>query len=66
MITIRPVYNLHKMTFSNPGSGQRGFSVEARTLMEVHNAINHYYNADRHGLAFYADCPLCRKNQERE
>ena len=66
MITIRPVYHLHKMTFSNPGSGTRGFSVEARNTDEIHKAIDHYYGENMHGRTHHADCPLCRKDNGRE
>ena len=66
MITIRPVYNEHKMTFSNPGSGQRGFSVMARGVAEIHEAIDHYFLHGKHkGLAGTGrtrkGCPLCRE-----
>lgn len=56
MITIRPVYNDYKMLFSNPGSGWRGFSVMAKSIDEVHAAIDHHHNR-KHD---HTKCPLCR------
>ena len=56
MITIRPVYEKHKMLFSNPGSGERGFSVMAKSIDEVHAAIDHYQVRPHNHL----HCPLCR------
>jgi hypothetical protein len=64
VITIRPVYNQHKMTFSNPGTGDRGFSVMANSLEEIHLAIDHYHIAGHQSICHKArhedNCPLCR------
>lgn len=65
MITISPKYNEHKVAFSNPGSGWRGYSVMAKSLEEVHLAIDHYHNqrGKRHPKS---KCPLCRLMAEEE
>jgi len=63
MITIRPVYNEFKITFSNPGSGWRGYSVMARNVNEIHKTIDHYHRTNNHGI-LDTDCPLCRMEME--
>jgi len=62
MVTIRPQAEGYKMTFSNPGSGWRGYSHHARTLAEVKCALDHYFGATPgHGSKpLAAECPLCR------
>jgi len=57
VITIAPVYNDYKMKFSYPGTGTRGFSVLAKSIEEVHTAIDHYYMRPHDK----AKCPLCRR-----
>ena len=50
------------MTFSNPGSGWRGYSVQARSVDEVKTAIDHHlgnYLGNKHSGAMKS-CPLCR------
>jgi hypothetical protein len=68
MITIRPVYNEFKITFSNPGSGWRGYSVMARNLDEVHMAIDHYHRMSTLVKVEHQGknekCPLCRLEME--
>jgi hypothetical protein len=54
-----------KVSISEPGTGMRGYSVQARKLEQVHETIDHYYG-DPHALG---TCPLCelqRKEQARE
>ena len=68
MIRITRAGNGYKMTFSPGIPGQRGWSVKARTLGEVHEAIDHYLGSadskeryEHSGEARQATCPLCRK-----
>ena len=68
MITIRHEAEGCKMKFSNPGSGMRGFSVHARSVAEVHAALDHYLGVGggtrRQGHVnntLAESCPLCRK-----
>lgn len=67
MITIRPVYNEFKITFSNPGSGWRGYSVMARDIPEVHRALDHYHRTGDHKGTWQPsdNCPLCRLEKEQ-
>lgn len=60
MITISPSNNRYKMKFSNPGSGWRGYSVEARSIDEVHTLLDHHY-ARPHDQA---NCQFCKKERE--
>ena len=66
MITISHERNRHKMLFSNPGTGTRGFTVYARTVKEIHEAIDHYHRsryASQHtNNQRKKVCPLCRKD----
>lgn len=59
MITIRSHYEKFKVTFSNPGSGQRGFSVLVKNLDEVHTILDHYHFCQHDK----ANCPLCQKEK---
>jgi len=62
MITIRPIYNRNKITFSNPGSGWRGFSVMANNIAEIRAALSHY-RMEKHNKR---KCPLCRLEQQEK
>lgn len=62
MLTIRQVYNEWKITYSNPGSGQRGYSVMARNLDEVHVFIDHHH-ARPH---IQSKCPTCREAADNQ
>jgi len=46
----------YTLKMSNPGSGSRGYSVEARSLDEVKEAIDHYYGR----CAKSRTCILCK------
>jgi hypothetical protein len=63
MITIERDGNGFKMKFSAPGTGWRGFSAHARSVEEIHVAINHYYGIDGHIAGTRDDCPLCRRTK---
>lgn len=69
MLTIRhsiKTGNGFTIRASDPGSGLRGWSVEARDLDEVLAAVAHYHG--RHGTRgceAFAGCPLCRKRADR-
>ncbi len=61
MLTISRWGDGFKVLLSNPGTGQRGFSVKARSLEEVHVAIDHYHMENK--LCVHEgnpDCPICR------
>jgi len=62
MITIRPDNNKHRILFSSPGTGDRGLSVLANNITEVHEAIDHWFARDHNK----AECPLCRNIAQRE
>lgn len=57
MMNVELRGNGYKMRFSNPGTGWRGFSVQAGSVEEVQTAVEHYY---RGHAASVPGCPLCR------
>jgi hypothetical protein len=44
---------------SEPGTGWRGYKVEAEDLDELHNAIDHYFRGMHRKPG--EPCPLCRE-----
>lgn len=66
MITIEPNGDGYTMKFSGgKGSGLRGYTVEARSIEEVHEAINHFERkgprVQQHINNEIGHCPLCRR-----
>jgi hypothetical protein len=54
------------LKISEPGTGWRGFSAEARNIGEVITAIQHYYGHAPHGVSPDSSCPLCRLSQREK
>jgi hypothetical protein len=65
MLSISRHGNGFRVKISEPGTGWRGFSVQARDRKEVHECVDHYYshrNARQHcGNQRKKVCPFCRK-----
>ena len=67
MIKIEREYNVFRVKSSEPGMGTRGFSVKARDISQVVQAIYHYFGAPKgridnhHANAPTKGCPLCAK-----
>ncbi len=60
MVTIKRQGTGFKVRFSQAISLGANFTVQARDLAEVHQALEHYY-----GEGHRADpCPICRKYPE--
>ena len=65
MLSISHRDNGFRVKISEPGTGWRGFSIQASNVKEVHECLDHYYR-ERNGRQ-HCDCrrkkvcPLCRK-----
>ena len=65
MITISQHYNKWRMKFSYPGTGTRGYSVDAENFAEIVSALEHHLvppGHPSHCTTERRDCPLCRKS----
>jgi hypothetical protein len=66
MIQITASGGGYDMKLSAPGTGWRCFKVHARSVQEVHEAIDHHLLAatgearQQHANSEREDCPLCR------
>jgi len=67
MITITPEGNGHKVLLSHPGTNTRGVSFHAKSIDEVHEAIDHYHAHGEHKRDHANNrrretCPICRSH----
>jgi hypothetical protein len=69
MIQITASGSGYEFKFSAPGTGWRSFKVHARSVQEVHEAIDHHLVAatgearQQHTNSERENCPLCRLAQ---
>lgn len=71
MIQIAASGGGYEMKVSAPGAGWRGFKVHARSVWEVHEAIDHHLVAataearQQHTNSERENCPLCRLSKSK-
>jgi hypothetical protein len=61
VITVVKDFNRFKVKISEPGTGWRGFSLDAENLPEVKLVLDHYIGGEHGYGSKVAECPLCQK-----